>query len=98
MRQVCGAVPGDRPRDSLAKRRLRAEAEQPLGARDVEAAAGLPVGSGGVPQELALVAGGLGDQRGEVADRDLLAGAEVDRFGAVVAVACRDERFGAVLD
>ena len=40
----------------------------------------------------------LGDQLHEVADRDLLAGAQVDRLGAVVALGGEDDALGGVVD
>ena len=52
-------------------------------------AARLAVGLGRVPHDLALEAGGVRDQLGQVADGDLVARAEVDRLGAVIALAPR---------
>src|SRR5690242_15593847 len=72
------AVPGDRPLQPLAQRRPRAEAEELLRPRGVEEPARLPVRLRLVPEELAVEPGQLRDQRGEVADRDLVAGADVD--------------------
>src|SRR5688500_10241397 len=76
-------VPLDRSLQPLAEGRARAEAEQLLGAARLELAARLTVRLRRVPDELALEAGQLGDELGQVADRDLLARAEVDGLGAV---------------
>ena len=51
-----------------------------LGLRRVERAPRLPVRHRRVPDDLALEPGQLGDRLGELADRDLDAGAEVDRL------------------
>ena len=51
-----------------------------------------------VPDDLALEAGHVGDRLGELADRDLVAGAEVDRLGAVVALGREHEPLDAVVD
>ena len=56
------AVPLDRAREPVAKRRVRVEAEELLRARDVEAPSRLPVRHRGVPDDLALEAGQLGDR------------------------------------
>src|SRR6478735_9976337 len=92
------AVPRDRPLQALGQRRLRLEAEQPLRLRGIERAARLAVGHGRVPADLAREARQLGDRRGQLADRGLDAGAEVDRLGAVVELGRTDEAVRAVLD
>src|SRR5204863_10033649 len=76
------AVPGDRAREAVSERRARVEAETLLRAGGVELAPWLAVRLGRVPDELAVVPGELRDQLGEVADANLLAGAEIHRIGA----------------
>src|SRR5437868_3838001 len=77
------AVPGDGSLQALAERRVRLEAEELLRARRVECPARLAVRHRLVPGDLPREAGELRDQVGEVADRDLLARADVDRLGTV---------------
>ena len=72
----------DRPFEALAQAGARAKAKLVLGAGGVQPAARLAVGLGGVPDDLAGEADELRDQLGQARDRDLLAGAEVDRIGA----------------
>ena len=76
----------------------RSEAEQPLGARGVELPARLAVRHRGVPDDLAVEAGHLGDRLGELADRRLDTGAEVDRLRPVVALGGEQQPVGAVVD
>ena len=59
---------------------------------------GWPFGFERVPRDLAVEAGQLRDQLGQIADRDLVAGAEVDRLGAVVPLGGEHEPFDAVVD
>src|SRR5688572_19499981 len=92
------AEPGDRLLQALFERCRGGEVEQLSGAAGVEAAAGLAVGLGGVPDELALEAGEAGYQLGEVANGDLARRADVDRLGAVEALGRGDDRLGAVVD
>ncbi len=74
------------------------EPEELTRACRVEAARGWPFGIDVSPFELAVEARQLGDQLGELADRDLGAGAEVDRIGAVVAIGGKCQPLHAVLD
>ncbi len=64
----------------------------------VDAAAGLTVGLGRVPADLAVEPGGVGDELDQVPDRQLLVGAEVDRLGAVVALGRQHDALGGVVD
>ncbi|MCC7368034.1 MAG: hypothetical protein IT306_06405 [Chloroflexi bacterium] len=57
---------------------------------DVEAASRLAVRLGRVQLDAAFVASQLGAQVREIVNHDLLAGAEVDRLGAVVALGGED--------
>src|SRR4051795_11232841 len=83
MRGDAVAVPRDRAPEALCKRRARAEAEQLLCPGGVELAARLAVRHRRVPDDLALESGQVGDRLGQIADRRLDAGAEVDGVGAV---------------
>src|SRR5437868_6306463 len=91
-------IPGDRPLDALAERRVRLEAETLPSARRVQPAPRLPVGLRGVPDRLALVPRRLGDELGQVADRDLLAGPEIHGLAVVVALCREQQPFRTVLD
>ena len=73
-------------------------AEQLLGARGVDAPAGLAVGLGRVPAQLAVEADEAGDRLDRLADRDLVVGAEVDRLGAVVDLGRQHDGLGGVVD
>ena len=64
----------------------------------VDPAPGLAVGLGGVPADLARRTRWLGDELDQVADRQLLVGAEVDRLGAVVALGREHDALGGVVD
>lgn len=68
--------PVDRAAQAVFEADFRGPVELSLGSGDVEGAARLTVRLGGVPDELAVEAGEFRDQLGEVADGDLLAGAE----------------------
>src|SRR5207253_4468973 len=85
-----GPVPGDGALEPFAQRRSRLEPEELAGTRRVEPAARLAVRHRLVPDDPPLEAGHVGDGLGELADRDLLSRAEVDRLGAVV-VARREQ-------
>ena len=65
-----GAVVFDGAAEAFVETGAGAEAELPFGAGYVEAAAGLAVGLGGVPDGSAGEAGEAGDYFGEVADGD----------------------------
>src|ERR1044071_6203339 len=91
-------VPRDGAFDAVGERGLRLEAEPLARAADVELPARLAVGLRRIPRETAGESGRLGDHRGELADRDLVAGAEVDRVARVVALARQDQPLGGVLD
>src|SRR3954447_9290343 len=78
------SIPGDRLLEPLTQRRARAEAEELLRARRVELSARLAVRHRRVPHQLALEPRQLRDQLGELADRRLDTGAEVDRLAGVV--------------
>src|SRR3954467_6826024 len=92
------AIPGNRPLEALAQRRAGLEPEQLLRAGGVQASAWLPVRHRLVPGDLAAESRQLGDQLGELTDRDLLARADVHRLLPVVAVRGERERLGCVLD
>src|SRR5258708_1730131 len=92
------AGPGNRPLEAVAPRRAGREPEQLLRARSVEAPPRLAVRHRLVPGDPPREPGQLGDQLGEVADRDLLARADVDRLLGVVAPGGERERLGGVLD
>ena len=67
-------------------------------ARRVDAAARLSVRLRRVPPDASLESRHARDELGEVADRDLLAGAEVHRLGRVVAIRREHEPLDAVVD
>src|SRR5262245_21560232 len=92
------AIPRNRLLEPVAKRRPGAEAEGGFRARGVECAARLAVRHRGVPHDPALEAGQLCDRLGEVADRDLGPGADVDGSRVVVALRGEEERLRRVLD
>src|SRR5579862_790478 len=98
MRDGVIAIPGDRPLEPLAKRGACLEAEELTRARCVQAAARLTVRHRRVPGQLSLEAGELGDRLGELANRGLDAGAEVDGLGPVVPFRGEQQSFGAVVD
>ena len=78
--------PGDGLGDAGTQIMGRLEAEKLFGPRHIQAAARLAVGLGGIPNDLAGKADLFGDDLGQIADSDLLAGSEVDRQVAVVAL------------
>src|SRR5436190_14445989 len=92
------AVPHNRLLEPVAQRRARLEAEQLTRAGRVHAPAWLAVRHRRVPGDLALEADDLRHELREVADRDLLAGTEVDRLRAVVTLGRQDQPVDAVLD
>src|ERR1700722_13890338 len=98
MRDSILAVPGDGAGEAVSQLGAGFEAEELAGTRHVELAARLAVRHRRVPGDLAAETGQLGDQRGQVADRDLAARAEVDRLGAVIALRGEDQPVGSVLD
>ena len=59
-----------------------------LGPGNVEAAFGLAIGLGWVPDDSAIEAGEPGDCADEFLDGDFITGAEVDRVRAVVVLDC----------
>src|SRR5215213_11965725 len=75
-----GAVPGDRALEPFPERRSRSEADERLSTRGVELAAGLPVRLRRVPAQLAREPRQVGNERGQFADRDLLAAPDVHRL------------------
>lgn len=89
-------VPFDGLRESFVEGGVGAEAKGALGGGDVQAAAGLAVGFGGVPEDLAAKAGEGADLAHEILDADLKAGADVDGVAAVVTLRGEQDRFGAV--
>src|SRR6266508_6700523 len=91
-------VPGDGPLQALLKRSASDEAEQLMGTGRVKCPSGLAVRFGGIPADLAAKAAHCTDQMGEVADRDLAAGTEVDGQGTVVSLGTEDDPLGGVLD
>src|SRR5690606_9692564 len=78
------APPSDGALQSVVQIDARLEAEAFLRAGRVEAAPRLPVGLGSIPDDLTAVADDPLQLRDQLADRDLAAGAEVDRLGIVV--------------
>src|SRR5882672_1377030 len=91
-------IPGNRPLEPFAQRRLRAEAEELLRTRSVELATRLTVRHRRVPDQLAVEARELGDQLRELADRRLDTGAEVHRLRAVVALGRQQHPLRGVID
>src|SRR4051794_37203061 len=88
----------DRLAQPVLERDLGLEAHQLAGARDVEEALRLAVGSRRVPDGLALEAGQVVDQLSEVADARLDAGADVDGLGGLEALGGEQQRAGGVID
>ena len=84
--------------EALVERHLGGEAERVAGAGGVEAAAGLAVRFGLVPNKLAFKTGEVFDLFSQVFDGDLKAGAQVDRFGAVVVLGGQGDATGGVFD
>src|SRR5438105_3049893 len=68
----------------LFERSLRRKPEEIAGARSVETSPWLTIRPATVPFEFALIAGRLAYHFSQLADRDLAAGAQVDRFRAVI--------------
>src|SRR5258705_321264 len=100
-RHLGGAVaaePCGRRLEPVAERRMCTKAEELLGARDIELASRLTVRLRRVPDDLARVARELGDELRELADRDLLARAEIHRVCAVVVPRGEPDALGAVVD
>src|SRR5690606_15110355 len=93
-----GAIPGNGVFQALIEGRTRAEAKLALGAADVETAARLAVGFGGVPAQLALETDQRGDFFGQFADADLHAAAQIARLAAVIVGRSQRNAFGGVLD
>jgi hypothetical protein len=75
-----------------------AGAEAEFGARDVETSTGLAVRLRGVPDDAAAEPGERRDLLHQIADGDLPAAAEVDRFGFVIAFGGAHDGLGAVFD
>src|SRR6187397_1144947 len=98
MRRAPRPVPGDGALEPVPQRRRRLPAEEVARAACVEAAARLPVRHRAVPGDAACEARDVGDELGEVADRDLVAGAKVDRLAAVVALGGERQPVDAVVD
>ena len=92
--------PGTSRRCGAGPRRTarRPGTERRGGPAGVDPAPGLAVGLGRVPADLAGEAGGLGDELDQVADRQLLVGAQVDRVGPVVALGGQHDALGGVVD
>ncbi len=92
------AVPLDGRTQAVLQRRGRAKAEALPGEARVQAAARLAVGPRVVPADLAREAHQRGEQLSQLADADLLSGAEVHGLGIAVALARQHDRSRAVLD
>src|SRR5207247_4755430 len=73
-------VPVDGARQALVEWGVRGPAEELPRPGRVEAAARLPVGLARVPHDPAAEAAVVRDHGGEVADRDLVPGPEIDRL------------------
>src|SRR5881628_620911 len=91
-------VEGDGAADALLEADLGGETEALAGPGHVEAPARLAVRLGGIPDEASPISGGAGDQRGQIADGDLLAAADVDGVGGVVALGGQHQRPRGVID
>src|SRR5437867_1500173 len=98
MREPSRAVPDDRPREAVTQRYPSPEAEERFSTRCVQAAARLTVRHRSVPADLAFEARQLCDEGCELADRDLLPGAQVHRLGAVEVSCGTYEAFDAIVD
>src|SRR4051812_34818389 len=92
------AIPGHGALETFAQRCLRLEAEQLARAGCVDASPRLAVRHRRVPGDLPPEADDVGDELRELADRDLLARAEVHGLGSVVALGCEHDALDAVLD
>ena len=90
--------PGDCFPEAVFQGGAGGETDGVAGAADIEAAAGLAVGFGGVPDDLAFEPAEAGDEFGQILDGDLAAAAEIHRFGRIVFFHREDESFGAVFD
>src|SRR5262249_14523317 len=91
------AIPGHPALASAAAGYARAEAEELLGPTRVETAPRLAVGLRSVPADVPGEARVLGDECGELRDRDLVAGPEVHRVGIVVALGRESKPFHTVV-
>src|SRR5204862_4322416 len=65
---------------------------------DVEVARRLPIGSGAIPNDLALEAGELADRVGEIADLRLAPGADIHRFRGLKPLGRQQQRARGVVD
>src|SRR5262245_26754804 len=79
-------VPLDRLAQSVAESSPRNDSEALAGAACVHAPPWLTVGLRRVPPQLAAIARGVLDHRGQVGDGNLLAAAEIDRLGVIVGI------------
>jgi len=91
-------IPGDRSLEALPERCPSAEVEALCGAIDVETTSRLPSRLLRIPDEPAFETCHVGDEQSEIANGDLLAGAQVDRLGPLILGRRAKERFRAVLD
>src|SRR4051812_44216675 len=96
--RASGLVELDRLAQPVLERDLRLEAHQLARAGHVEEALRLAVGPRRVPDGLALEAGQVVDQLGEVADARLDPGPDVDGLGGLQALRGEQERAGRVVD
>src|ERR1051325_11698263 len=80
------------------ERRGGAKAEAALGAPGVEQPPRLTARLGRVPDDAARVADGAGDDAGEIADADLVAGADVHRLRALVSLRREHDSLGRIFD
>src|SRR5699024_1142605 len=74
------------------------EAEEFSGAAVVDPATRLPVRFGTIPAQLPVETGDRSDAFGEIGDRHLFIGAEVDGFGTVVAFRGFQDPPGGIID
>src|SRR5947208_635748 len=88
----------DGARDAVRERGPGREPELLAGPRDVQATPRLSVGLAGVPDEAPLEGGRPRDDPGQVADRDLLAAAQVHRVAGVILLGGEDDALRRVLD
>jgi len=90
------AEPVDCSFQAFVEGHLGLEAEELFGSRDIEPAAWLAIGFGGVPADLAFEAGELYNFIDEVFDCDFESCTDIDGLGAVVAFGGQEDTLGGV--
>src|ERR1041384_3421138 len=91
-------VPLDRATQSFLKRGARTETKFLLCFLSGEAATGLAARFGRIPTDVAREIRQPGDDGNEIANRNLLAGTDVNGIGLVVQLGGADDAFGGILD